>query len=136
MKKKAHAQKATLSSIAKSIEGLATKNDVAKSIEGLATKKDIIEAIDELAIITKRGFDTTVSKAEFTEFREDMTDFKKKTDLTLFNLDSHARTTNTRLDSIEKAIGPLVHLPGVVQRELREHDRRISLIERKVGISK
>src|SRR3989344_9497443 len=89
----------------------------------------LTDVVDALARSTKQGFDAA------QEFQKDMTEFANKTGVTLFNLDSHARTTNERLDSIEKTLGPIVHLPGVVQRELREHDRRLSLIEKKIGIA-
>ncbi len=94
----------------------------------------LITTVDNLAIATKRGFDNTVSKTEFTEFKSEMTEFKKNTERTLFNLDSHARTANERLDAIEKTLEPLIFVSGAMQRELREHERRISHVERKVGV--
>lgn len=100
------------------------------------TLNSISKSIDDLAIITERGFNRTVSKEEFTEFKGEMTDFKKNTERTLFNLDSHARTTNERLDAIEKVLGPLVQTSSFYQSTLREHERRLSLIEREVGLAK
>ncbi len=97
MKQKRKKEKATLSSISKSIEKLATKDDLEKSIE-------------KLAVITAHGFETTVVKTEFTEFKNDMTEFAQKTAVTLFNMDSELQTVDQRLDSIEKTLGPLVYV--------------------------
>ncbi len=76
----------------------------------------VAKSIDDLAMITKRGFDHTAPKeafatfeGEFLDFRKDMTDFRKKTGATLFNLDAHAQATNDRLNAIEKALGPTKH---------------------------
>lgn len=95
MKKRRKTEKVTLASIAKSLERLPTKADLEKSVEGLA-------------IMTVNGFENTVSKTDFTEFRDEMTDFKKKTGMMLFNIDSKLQTVDQRLDAIEKTLGPLV----------------------------
>lgn len=128
MKKKLKKEKITLETIAKSLGTLATKIDLEKSI-------------DSLAMITKRGFDNTVSKEAFGEFKEEMTDFKiditefaQKTSLTLLNIDAKLQTVDQRLDAIEKTLGPLVHVSNAVQRELREHNERIARIEHKIGL--
>lgn len=106
-----------------------TLNTVNKKIDTLIT------TVDSLATATKRGFDNTVSKEEFGEFKEEMTDFKQKTESALFNIDSKLQTVDQRLDAIEKTLGPLVHVSDALQRELREHERRISLVEHKVGLT-
>ena len=120
MVKKGKKQKVTLVTVSKKIDDLAVST--AKSIE-------------DLAIITKKGFDNTVSKEEFTEFKTEMTEFKKGTETTLFNLDGHAKKTNERLDAIEKAMGPLVQVSGFMQKEIRELNMRVNRLEHKVGIS-
>ena len=128
MKKKPKTEKVSLAAIA-------------KTLQGVATKADIDKAVEDLAIITNRGFNNTVSKEEFgefkeemTEFKEEMTEFKHKTGLTLFNIDSKLQTVDQRLDAIEKTLGPLVQVSGAVQRELREHKERIARIEHKIGL--
>lgn len=123
MKKSRNNEEVTLASIAKSLERLPTKTDLEKSVEGLA-------------IMTANGFEKTVSKTDFAEFRDEMTDFKKKTGMTLFNMDSKLQTVDQRLDAIEKTLGPLVHVSNAVQRELREHNERIVRIEQKMGLVK
>lgn len=106
------------------------------TIQTLDKKIDtLITTVDVLAISTKKGFDNTVSKKEFTEFKEEMTEFAQKTGVALFNLDSHARTTNERLDEVEKTLEPLMLVSGILQKELREHARRLSRVERKVGVT-
>ena len=130
MKMKQKAEKATLASISKSIEGLATKAELKR----LATKADFERSIEKLAVITARGFENTVSKTEFTEFKNEMTDFAKKTGVTLFSLDSHARTTNERLDAIEKILGPLVQVSSVMQKEIRDLNLRVTKLEHREGI--
>lgn len=119
-------KKATLQTLDKKIDGLGASLD--KKIDTLIT------TVDGLAVSTKKGFDEV--KADIAEFKSEVSEFKGKTEMTLFSLDSSARTTNMRLDAIEKTLGPLIHLPGAVQREFREHDRRLSIIEKKIGISK
>ncbi len=106
-----------------------TLNTVDKKIDTLIT------TVDNLAIATKRGFDNTVSKEEFGEFKDEMTEFKQKTELTLFNIDSKMQTVDQRLDGIEKTLGPLVHVSNALQNELREHAHRLSIIEHKVGLT-
>src|SRR3989338_11551973 len=122
MKKKPKTEKVSLAAIAKTLQGVATKGDLDKAVE-------------DLAIITNRGFANTVSKEEFGEFKEEMVDFKKKTELTLFNIDSKLQTVDSRLDAIEKTLGPLVHVSSAMQRALRDHERRLSLVEHKVGLT-
>ncbi len=92
----------------------------------------ISKSIDDLAVATKNGFDEM--GGELRGFQNEMTDFRKKTEITLFNLDSHARTTNERLNAIEKILEPLMLVSGAMQHELREHDRRLLHVEQKVGL--
>ena len=94
------------------------------------TLTSISKSIDSLAIITERGFSRTVSKEEFKEFKEEMLDFKKKTELTLFNLDNHARETNRRLNNLEKTGGPLTLAVQTMQQEIRALNQRVDLLEK------
>ncbi len=130
MRLKRRTEKVTLASIAQSIEGLATKAELKR----LATKADLERSVEKLAVITARGFENTVSKTVFTEFKDDMTEFAKKTGVTLFNLDSHARTTNERLDAIEKILGPLVQVSSVMQKEIRDLNLRVTKLEHHAGM--
>ncbi|GEM_PF-2713582 len=110
------------------------KGTVGKLTGTVDTLKDTVGTltgtVDSLARSTKEGFD------RMDAFHTDMAEFAQKTSLTLFNLDSHARTTNERLDAIEKTLEPLMLVSGAMQREFREHERRILHIERKVGLAK
>ena len=113
-----------------------------KRFDSLGQKVDtLVTTVDNLAIATNRGFENTVSKTEFkdfkkemTDFKEDMTDFAKKAEVTLFSLDSHARTTNERLGAIEKALPPLGNLSEAIKREVLQLNVRVGRIETKVGI--
>ncbi|MEK7169700.1 MAG: hypothetical protein AAB767_00240 [Patescibacteria group bacterium] len=111
-------------SLDKKIDGWGQSLD--KKIGGLT------DTVDALARSTNAGF--LEVKKDVREFKTEMTEFVQKTSLTLFNLDSHARTANERLDAIEKTLEPLMFASGATQRELREHERRLSHIERKVGV--
>ena len=121
----------TIQTLDKKIDGIASTFGALTSTVG-----ELTDTVDSLARSTKEGFDNIATKQEFVAFKEDMTDFAKKTGVTLFNLDSHARTTNERLDAIEKTLEPLMLASGAMQREFREHERRILHIERKVGLAK
>lgn len=119
------AKKVTLQTLDKRFDTLGQKVDTLGENIGTLT-----ETVDGLARSTKEGFD------RMDMFHDEMTEFVKKTGITLFNLDSHARTTNGRLDAIEKALGPLVQASSFYQSTLREHERRIMLLERKAGFAK
>ena len=87
----------------------------------------LVTIVDGLAVSTKKGFDEV--KGEVREFKEDMTDFSKKTGLTLFALDSHARTTNERLGVIEKSLLPLEHLSQALKVEVQNLNLRVRKVE-------
>ena len=123
------AKKVTLQTLDKKIDTLGQALD--KKIDTFDEKINALtDVVDTLARSTKQGFEAA------HEFQKDMAEFAQKTSVTLFNLDSHARTANERLDAIEKTMGPIVHLPSVMQREFRDYDRRLSLVEKKIGIAK
>lgn len=122
-------KKVTLQTLDKKIDVLGASLD--KKIDGITNAVGALsDTVDSLARSTKEGFD----KAD--AFQDEMTEFAKKTPLTLFNMDSKLQTVDQRLDAIEKTLGPLVQVSSALQRELREHERRLSLIERKVGLVK
>jgi hypothetical protein len=58
------------------------------------------------------------------EFKEEMTVFKKETTTTLFNLDTHARETNHRLDKIEEVLPPLVTMSKTMEGEIHSINLR------------
>lgn len=128
-------KQATLQTLDKKIDGLGVSLD--KKINGItnavgtlsSTVGTLSDTVDSLARSTKEGFD----KAE--AFQEEMTEFAKKTALTLFNVDSKLQTVDQRLDAMERTLGPLVHVSNAVQRELREHNARIERIEHKIGLT-
>ena|SRR3989344_943754 len=118
-----------------------------KSESPKATLESVAKSVDDLAIVTKNGFDRVeremVTKKEFYGFKDDMTgfkdemsDFKSETNALLFNIDGKLRTVDQRLDSIEKTLGPLVQISAAMQNELREHNERITKIEYKLGLVK
>lgn len=119
------AKKVTMQTLDKKIDGVA--NAVGTLSDTVGTLSD---TVDSLARSTKEGFD------RMDTFHDEMNDFVKKTGVTLFSLDSHARTANERLDAIEKVLGPLIQTSSFYQSTLREHERRLSLIEREVGLAK
>lgn len=135
MAKKKTQKKITLNTLAESINSFGAKTDF--------SFKQVNESIDSLARITKAGFDNTVSKTEFNEFktemydfRDDMLEFEKKTNTTLLNLDGHAQETNNRLDAIEKTLGPLVQVSGLMQKEIRSLNIRVERLEKQAGLAK
>ncbi len=92
--------------------------------------------MDDLAIMIKNGFDNTVTKDEFNEFRDHMFGFEKKTNITLLNLDGNAQETNKRLDSIEKTLGPLVQVSDLMQKEIKSLNIRVERPGRQAGLAK
>ena len=96
--------------------------------------------IDHLAVMVQKGFadvsEKMVSKTEFNEFKTEMYEFKHKTDMTLLNLDIHAKETNKRLSAIEDTLGPLVQISSAMQNEMRSLNNRVMVLERKAGIGK
>ncbi|KKU68522.1 MAG: hypothetical protein UX89_C0003G0024 [Parcubacteria group bacterium GW2011_GWA2_47_16] len=97
--------------------------------------------LDGLANMVQNGF--TEQKKEFTEFktemydfRDDVMEFEKKTNITLLNLDSHAQETNKRLDSVEKILGPLLQVSGVMEKEIRSLNIRVERLEKQAGLAK
>jgi|SRR3989338_452669 len=109
----------------------ATLQTLDKKIDGLTdTVGTLTDTVDSLARSTKEGF------GRMDAFHTEMTEFAQKTALTLFNMDSKLQTVDQRLDAIEKALGPIVHASSFYQSALREHERRIALLERKAGFSK
>lgn len=107
-----------------------------KKIDGVAKIVGTLsETVDSFARSTKEGFDRMdIFHAEMTDFKVDMADFVGKTNTTLFNMDSKLHTVDQRLDAIEKTLEPLMLASGAMQRELREHERRLVHVEQKVGL--
>jgi len=99
--------------------------------------------MDSLAIMIKNGFDNTVSKTEFSEFKTEMYDFRddvmgfeKKTNITLQNLDGHAQETNKRLDDIEKILEPLMRVSSLMEKEIRSLNMRVERLEKQAALAK
>lgn len=108
------------------------KNKITKNKVTLST---IAESIDTLAVATKNGFDEVFKFRDgMYEFVDEMTDFKKKTEATLFNIDSKLETVDKRLDKIEKIIEPLMLASTLMTREIRGLDMRVARLEQKAGI--
>lgn len=107
-----------------------TLNDVASSV------KEVAESVDALARITTKGFENTVSKAEFGEFKQDMEDFKKKTDKSLFELQSDMGDVKLRVKNVEQTLGPVLSMTEALKLNWRDHESRLSRLERKAGLEK
>ena len=105
-----------------------------KSESPKATLESVAKSVDDLAIVTKDGFDR--AEREMSEFKGEMSEFKNETNATLFNISGKLETVDQRLDSIEKTLGPLVRISDAMQKELREHNERITKIEYKLGLVK
>ena len=106
-----------------------------KKIDGITkTVGTLSDTVDSLARSTKVGFDhVDTFHTEMTDFNTDMTEFAKKTGMTLFNLDSHARETNRRLDALEKAGGPLTLAVQTMQQEIRTLNQRVDVLEKNMS---
>jgi len=89
--------------------------------------KDVIDSIDSLAVMTKKGFDKMVTKDEFEDYKDEI-------GMTLYNIDSKLRTVDERLDAIEKTMGPLVRISGIMQNEIRDLNSRVAKLEHKIGV--
>ena len=107
-------------------------------------KKDI--TLDDLAAMVQRGFSEQAGeikgvkselaglKSEFADFRAEFELFARKTDRAIFNLQSEMSTVSERLNNIEKILVPLMHLADALKLNSRDHESRISRLERKMGV--
>ncbi len=69
--------------------------------------------MEDLAVMVQKGFaDTQERMVEKGGFD----DFKSKTEKTLYNIDIKLQSVDKRLDSIEKVLGPLVHVADSLKR--------------------
>src|SRR3989344_1683359 len=84
--------------------------------------------IDSLALMVQRGFSDM--HVQFEEQRVDFDDFKKSTGRSLFELHSQMASVNQRLGNIEKVLGPLVHVVDALKTNSRDHEIRITRLER------
>lgn len=90
--------------------------------------------LDTLAQMVQRGF--AEQSAQVRSFQSEFEDFRRKTDKTLFELQSEALTTNERLDRIEKVLVPLMHLADALKLNSRDHETRITRLEHQAGIGR
>lgn len=95
--------------------------------------------IDDLAVMIKKGFDQTVSRDEFGDFKKEMhgfkiemLDFKRKSEECFLDLISRMDSVEKRLNAIENVLGPLLQVSSVLQNEIREINMRVDQLERKV----
>lgn len=87
-----------------------------------AKKKSIEVQIELLARMVKHGFDE-VSSSMAT--RQQLQILSDNHDL-----------TRADIQDIKRTLGPLVQASAYYDRQLREHDKRIERLERKVGAGK
>ncbi len=59
-----------------------------------------------------------------------MYEFKRDTNETLYSLDNHAKKTDERLNNIEKIIEPLPSAWEITKKELQDHEKRITHLEK------
>jgi len=85
--------------------------------------------VEDLAVMINRGFENTVSKREFTDFKEETKGFQKVT------LEEFGRL-NAEIHDIKIALGPLARIAGDHEREIQELRFRMHRLERKVGLPK
>lgn len=84
----------------------------------MATKADI----EDFAQLVKRGFDETATKQEVRLGFQTVSDI-----LDAIRADIH---------DIKMVLGPLTRTVAHMETLLREHDKRIERLERKVGLTK
>ena len=112
-----------------------------KPIKKSRNNREVMKAIEHLAMITKKGFDSSVSSADFKEFKEEMillkdgmNSFRKETHQSLFSIDNKVQDIDKRLKKVEEAVDPLLTGYRIMQNEMRDHDSRLSILEKKAGI--
>jgi hypothetical protein len=120
-----------------------TDQDIQKINESLSPRFEKLEnqitsrietAIENLAIMTSKGFNSTVTIDDFKDFTDHAQKFEKSTSLSLFNLDSKLTEADTRLKKVEGMLEPLFAGYSIMHKEIQDLNDRVSRIEAKAGI--
>ncbi len=91
-------------------------------------------AVENLAIMTSKGFDSTVTIVDFNDFTAHAQKFEKSTSQSLFNLDSKLNDVGTQLKKVEGMLEPLFAGYSIMHKEIQDLNARVSRIEEKEGI--
>src|ERR1041384_6654060 len=103
-----------------------------ESVTGLQeTVNGLEETVDNLAVMTKKGFDKTVTSSDFHEFEAYTNAFIKEATESLFSIDNKVKDNDTRLKQIEEMLKPMFVGYDILQKELRDLNKRITRIEKK-----
>ena len=89
-------------------------------------------SVGDLALMIQRGFSEQGKKLD--EFKDEMYEFKNQAGKTLFSIDSKLKDVDKRLDTIEKTLGPLVHVVDVMKINWRDHENRILNLEKRMDL--
>ena len=120
-----------------------TDQDVQKINESLIPRFDKLEkeiiirmeaAVENLAIMTSKGFDSTVTSEDFNDFTDHAQKFEKSTSQSLFNLDSKLNDVGNQLKKVEGMLEPLFAGYSIMHKEIQDLNARVSRIEEKAGI--
>jgi len=110
-------------------------NELQETVNGLEeTVNGLEETVDNLAMMTKKGFDKTVTSADFNEFEAYTNAFIKETTESLFSIDGKVKDSDTRLKQIEEMLKPMFVGYDILQKEVRDLNKRVARIEKKEGI--
>ena len=107
------------------------KKTAKKNGKTQSNSKGVLGAIEQLAIMTKRGFDNTIGRSEFNEFREEFNAFRKDTVPVLFSLDSQLNSLDARMKNVEESLEPLLTGYRIMQSEIRDLNKRVDKLEHK-----
>lgn len=86
--------------------------------------------IEALAIMTKNGFDRI--QAELNEFKEEMYEFKRKTEQSFYEIDGRLNAIDARLTRLETNGESSNHKIDSLVSLYRNHDGRLVKLERSV----
>ena len=88
-------------------------------------KKTVEELIEDLAQMVQHGFGETASKQDFRKLEGQIELLADQQDL-----------MQADIADIKRTLGPLVSATVHMEGMLREHDKRIERLERKIGVGR
>lgn len=106
-----------------------------KELEKGITKADlhsaIDHAVDSLARTIKKGFDAVDERFDRLETHVDSLETKfGHMEKSMFEMKLSIETTNDRLNTIEKILSPLMLAVDVMKKTERDHENRITRLEK------
>lgn len=91
----------------------------------------IDHAVDSLACTIKKGFDAVDERFDRLETRVGMIESKSdRMEKSMFEMKLSLETTNDRLNTIEKILSPLMLAVDVMKKTERDHENRITRLEK------